>query len=61
MNDKNLEKWVQMSEEERRKWNGYNGFLNSNLLCDGTAFSRHIKKREIKKKNKSRIWKNGKS
>ncbi len=46
-----LIKWLELSEEERRKFNGFNGFLNGTLFKDENLFMKEYKDR-LKRKNK---------
>ena len=37
--DEKLVAWLQMDDDEKRKYNGWNGFLNGELFKDHNAFS----------------------
>lgn len=49
-----LIEWMEMDNEERRKWNGHNGFLRGELFKDNNLFmvedKAKLKRRLIKEK-----------
>ena len=46
-----LIKWFEMSDEDRMKYNGFNGFLDGTLFKDENLFMKEYKDR-LKRKNK---------
>ena len=51
-----LIEWMGMDTEEKRKYNGYNGFIAGELFSDSNAFmtedKARLKKRLVKEKNR---------
>lgn len=45
-----LIKWLELSEEERRKYNGFNGFVDGVLFKENNLFMQEYKDR-LKRKN----------
>ena len=65
--DKFIE-WMNMSPEDRRKYNGYAGFLKNELFKDNNMFMienkarlerRLVKEKNFRKRKKMKINKNG--
>lgn len=51
-----LIEWMEMDTEEKRKYNGYNGFISGELFSDSNAFMTEdrarLKKRLVKEKDR---------
>ena len=56
MNNK-LKDWIKLSDKEKRIYNGYNGFVKSERISEGSAFNTHLTKKSKLKAEKEK-WRN---
>ena len=49
-----LVEWLQMNDDERRKYNGFEGFVIGNRWSEGNAFSDHEKEKRRRKRLKEK-------
>lgn len=52
-----LNEWAGLNDDERRKYNGFNGFVSGLHYSDGSLFTKHITAKAKRKADKSSKWK----